>query len=318
MPYLGYDTLYSRLRCWRIEPPAFYLHSGGSTKPLGNHTVHEGSLLEVCEGLESTLIYILLFLLYSTTESPPDTGDRPTDCADILIKGQRASSGVYQIYPFSCECARPVSVFCDMETDGGGWTVFLKRENQSQLENFNQSLQERFNRSWTEYKDGFGSPSQEYWLGNEMLHKMTVSREYAVRLDLEYKNGAIHYYTRSSFKVNSEATSYTMTYSGTSAGSVSANCMTTYNSRPFTTYDRDNDAATGNCADSRGGGWWYYNCRYNNPTSVYKAGLNYTCYSNVVVEVVKLQMKIRPVLCDATTKKVFLNTPQCGSCGSSD
>ena len=34
------------------------------------------------------------------------------------------TSGVYYVYPdISAEAFIPVQVWCDMETDGGGWTV---------------------------------------------------------------------------------------------------------------------------------------------------------------------------------------------------
>lgn len=59
---------------------------------------------------------------------------------------------------YRCKCeAQKVRVWCDMDTDGGGWTVFLTRQKQTpQLE---------FNRSWVEYRSGFGDPHGEYWLG---------------------------------------------------------------------------------------------------------------------------------------------------------
>ena len=44
-----------------------------------------------------------------------------------------------------------------METDGGGWTVLLARQNTSKHLNFTKS--------WQDYKKGFGDPDDEYWIG---------------------------------------------------------------------------------------------------------------------------------------------------------
>ena len=37
----------------------------------------------------------------------------------MLARGE-ACSGVYAVKP---DCGAPFDVYCDMETDGGGWTV---------------------------------------------------------------------------------------------------------------------------------------------------------------------------------------------------
>ncbi len=44
----------------------------------------------------------------------------PRDCYDILQAGNSVS-GLHNIYPAYIE--GPIQVFCDMDTDGGGWTV---------------------------------------------------------------------------------------------------------------------------------------------------------------------------------------------------
>lgn len=47
----------------------------------------------------------------------------PIDCDDVYRRDNTSSSGVYAIYPGGP--TSPLHVFCDMETDGGRWTVSI-------------------------------------------------------------------------------------------------------------------------------------------------------------------------------------------------
>jgi hypothetical protein len=46
---------------------------------------------------------------------------QPVDCKDVYNGGE-TTTGVYTIYPWG-DSDPPVTVYCDMVTSGGGWTV---------------------------------------------------------------------------------------------------------------------------------------------------------------------------------------------------
>ncbi|GFR23333.1 techylectin-5A [Trichonephila clavata] len=79
---------------------------------------------------------------------------KPTDCTEILEILQ-SKSGIYTIWPTARE--KELEVFCDMDTDGGGWIVIQRRGNFSK--------QEDFYLDWESYKKGFGNITKDFWLG---------------------------------------------------------------------------------------------------------------------------------------------------------
>ncbi|XP_074495795.1 fibrinogen C domain-containing protein 1-like isoform X2 [Sebastes fasciatus] len=81
---------------------------------------------------------------------------RPRDCSDVLASGV-SQDGVYSVFP--THDPDGFMVYCDMSTDGGGWTVIQRREDGSV----------NFFRDWDAYRDGFGRTTGEHWLGDSLL-----------------------------------------------------------------------------------------------------------------------------------------------------
>jgi len=118
-----------------------------------------------------------------------------------------------------------------------------------------------FNRSWAQYKVGFSDDRNNFWIGNEVLSQLTIHGRHKLRFDLQLRSNLSWYWAEySSFLVLGEATNYTMLISGYSGNIGDALRYHTY--VMFSTYDRDNDAGSSNCAADFGGGFWYKNCSW--------------------------------------------------------
>ena len=135
-----------------------------------------------------------------------------------------------------------------METDGGGWTVFQRRQDGSV----------DFYRYWTDYENGFGDLTGEFWLGLSKIHRLTEEGSNTLRVDLGDFEGNTAYANYSTFSISDGSTEYILTvggYSGTAGDS-----MDYHNGMRFTTRDNDNDLRSGNnCAQQYTGAWWYKN-----------------------------------------------------------
>ena len=126
--------------------------------------------------------------------------------------------------------------------------------------NYAGSFSGFFNRPWTQYQDGFGSPTctSLYWIGLERL-RVVSQVECRVRFDLQDQNGACHYAHYSNFSVGDSSTNYTLTIGGWSGDVEDA--MARSNGQQFSTFDADHDANVRvNCASNFGGGFWYGMC----------------------------------------------------------
>ncbi|XP_063425570.1 ryncolin-1-like [Mytilus trossulus] len=139
-----------------------------------------------------------------------------------------------------------------MTTDGGGWTVFQRR----------QDGKVDFYRGWSEYVKGFGDVNTEFWLGNDKLHDLTSQGSYELRVDLEDFNGDKAYAKYSTFNIGDQSTNYILIVNGYSG--TAGDALEYHNRQAFSTNDKDNDLARRNCAEVYKGGWWYNDCHHSN------------------------------------------------------
>ncbi|XP_025099949.1 ficolin-2-like [Pomacea canaliculata] len=122
----------------------------------------------------------------------------------------------------------------------GGWTVFHRR----------RDFTVDFNRSWTEYENGFGDVSGDFWLGLDAIHKL-ISYGMRLRVDMVDWTGTHRWAEYSYFRVYGPEGDYLLSVSGYSGDA--GDGLAASNEYPFQTYDRN----TYGCVTSYTGAWWY-------------------------------------------------------------
>ncbi|ELT92857.1 hypothetical protein CAPTEDRAFT_98948, partial [Capitella teleta] len=207
-------------------------------------------------------------------------------CRDIMERGQ-TRSGIYTVFVKY----QLIQVYCDMDTDGGGWLVFQRRRDGVQ----------DFRLGWTDYADGFGKLSRDFWLGNRNLNLLTSGQRVSLRVDMGDKDGQVRYALYQDFNVESELEKFKLSvhgYSGNAGDSLS------YHDRHlFSTIDKDNDKGENeDCASRYKGGWWYAQCHHSNPNGLYlngthtsnADGINWYHWRGHRYSLSFFEMKIRP------------------------
>ncbi|XP_027696121.1 angiopoietin-2 isoform X2 [Vombatus ursinus] len=177
------------------------------------------------------------------------------DCAEAFRAGL-TTNGIYTLtFPNSTD---EVKAYCDMETNGGGWTVIQRREDGST----------DFQRTWKEYKMGFGDPAGEYWLGNELVSQLTNQQRYVLKIHLKDWEGNEAYSLYEHFYLSSEELNYRIHLKGLTgtAGKISSISQP---GNDFSTKDADNDKCICKCSQMLTGGWWFDACGPSNLNGMY-------------------------------------------------
>ena len=173
------------------------------------------------------------------------------DCSELPAG---ATTGIHLLRPLQST----VEAYCDMDTDGGRWTVFQRRNSRV------RPIQD-FYLGWTYYKEGFGNLTGEFWWGLDYLWQLTSAhdRRFELRIDLDdfYNNTAHAVYQ--DFSISSEEDGYRLSasnYRGDAGDSLRYSV-----NEQFSTPDRDQDSRSwGSCSEHHQGAWWYNDCTASN------------------------------------------------------
>ena len=138
----------------------------------------------------------------------------------------------------------------------GGWTVIQQRKNSNTS----------FNRTWQEYKDGFGDPATNHWVGLQKIRDIITSSpglKFQLYIGLErlHPRDTYAFAFYDYFSLDSEQNNYTLRVSEASEDSSAGDSLHYHSGKQFSTPDRDNDQSlVSNCAQRFSSGWWFGNC----------------------------------------------------------
>ena len=227
--------------------------SGQNQLARALQSIQEGQdrMLEKMSGLFESITNQLL------TQQVTLTGKVPhKDCKDIYDNEALTRPALQIINPVYGR--RSYVVYCSDE-----WTVIQHR--------FDGSV--NFYREWQDYVDGFGDPNGEHWVGLELIHLLTKTGTWQLKIELEDFDGSTAHAYYNPFSVGGSDTNYALSLeysSGTSGDALTGN-----NNTQFSTKDRDNDKSNSlHCAQNRRGGWWYVGCTHANLNGQYEGGLD--------------------------------------------
>ncbi|CAL4080395.1 unnamed protein product [Meganyctiphanes norvegica] len=213
------------------------------------------------------------------------------NCKELQDQGMN-QDGPNIIYPYPDHPDTPVLVLCDQTTQGGGWTVILRRD-----DSYEDLID--FVRTFEEYAVGFGDVNYDFYIGNEVIHALTDASQNELWVTIEDTIGRTGYEHYQYFHVDGrdeyQLPPYMMSI-GLYEGTI-GDAMKYHNGQGFSTIDQDNDDAYDeDCAAIwGGGGWWYRDCYTACLTAPYGNGdFRWWSAVDLIYFLSKAQMMVRP------------------------
>ncbi len=96
------------------------------------------------------------------------------------------------------------------------WLVIQKRQH---------AFDTNFNRTWQEYSQGFGSLRSDFWLGLEVVSKLTQHQQYEIMIELTDWSDQTFIAQYENFMIGSEHDFYRLSLSGEYTGNASKNYL---------------------------------------------------------------------------------------------
>lgn len=156
-------------------------------------------------------------------------------------------SGIYKINPNDGH--GEFTVFCDMDLQGGGWTIIQRRVDNATT----------FDRKRKAYNVGFGHlDGGNFWLGLEKIKRITDTSTHELYIGMEsFLTGSSQLSSKryTSFGLGTDSNDYTLSVSGYTGSNQDS--LTPHNGKKFSTPDEDNDESAAHCASDYKSGWWY-------------------------------------------------------------
>lgn len=183
--------------------------------------------------------------------------DAATSCLAIHEAHPALDSGVYWLDVDGGGSAPTFRTWCDMDRDGGGWTLVMQNNGGVATSSFpNLAASTSAVTTWGSLEgaqSGF-----DILVGLSMWSSLGTEGRYEVGSSAGSRSKAARF---PSFQVT--GSTYVLTISGYEqlAGSGSPGIYAHHNGYGWTTYDADRDTSSGNCSHSYNNApWWYESC----------------------------------------------------------